>query len=438
VGVFQQPAQESDVSRNNQASFSPKMADRIETPLVVLNACHPGAWLRVGGVPLVARTLFHLNQLGMERVVLLFTTERIPEDFKAWRKNFRIEPLRVTENIPATLLTLKDPGPSLVYIDAAHLMDPRLIRALTAASQPTLAYIDPPDRQRETIRAGILRREDLQTWLKQGKGDLIRQAGSLLPEDIDPFSPEIRGPLPPYFVEVLSKEDARRATSVVIRSQQKQVMDLPAQFIDPPLENLLTRLLCNTPVTPNMVTLGGLAVAAGVAWLFLQGYFLAGAFGMLAVEILDGVDGKLARTKLHFTKLGHREGVIDYVYENGWYAALAVGLSRTGSGPLPALLAGLLILSDTADNIFYTLAGKWHGKSIDLFTPFDSAFRRIAGRRNIYGAMFIIGFFLGYPLHTFAAASLWAAVTAFVHGLRLFQFGGDVKKRTRASAEANR
>ncbi len=412
------------------------MGERIEPPLVVLNACHAGAWQKVGGVPLVARALFHLRQLGMDRVVLLLQVEGTTEDLKAWQGNLRIEPLWVTEDIPTTLLALKDSEPSLVYIDAAHLMDPRLIRALTAASEPTLAYIDSSDREREIIRAGFLRRENLQTWLRQGKGELIRQVRSLLPEDIDPYASEIRGPLRPYFIEVLSKDDARKATSVLIRSQQKQVMDLPAQFIDPTFENLLTRLLCNTPVTPNMVTFAGLAAATGVAWLFCRGSFLEGAFGMFAVEILDGVDGKLARTKLHFTKLGQHEDVIDYVYENGWYAALAVGLSRAGSGHLPALLAGLLILSDTVDNIFYALAGKWHGKSIDLFTPFDGAFRRIAGRRNIYGAMFIIGFLLGDPLHTFAAVSIWAAVTAAVHGLRLFQFGRDIKKRNRASAGA--
>ena len=128
--------------------------------------------------------------------------------------------------------------------------------------------------------------------------------------------------------------------------------------------------------------------------MFWHGYFVIGAFCTFVVEILDGVDGKLARTTLHYTKLGHYEHIIDYFYENSWYVAIAVGLSVTIPNHLPALLAGLLIISDTADNIFYALAGKWYGKSIDLFSPFDVAFRCIAGRRNIYGFMFIIGFFL--------------------------------------------
>jgi phosphatidylglycerophosphate synthase len=230
-------------------------------------------------------------------------------------------------------------------------------------------------------------------------------------------------------MEVSSQKEARKATSLLIRTQQKQVMDLPAQFIDPPFENMLTRLLCNTPVTPNMVTFAGVAVGALVAWLFWHGCFLPGAICMFIVEVLDGVDGKLARTKLHFTNLGHYEDLIDYFNETSWYVALGVGLGHTALTPSPAFLASLLICSDTSDNILYTLASKWYGRSIDLFSCFDRAFRRIAGRRNIYGAMFIVGFSLGYPLYTFAIAAVWAGVTAAIHGCRVFQFGRGAKRR---------
>jgi phosphatidylglycerophosphate synthase len=229
-------------------------------------------------------------------------------------------------------------------------------------------------------------------------------------------------------MEVNSRADGRKATWTLIRSQQKQVMDLPAQFLDPLFENWLTRLLCETPVTPNMVSLACLVAAVAVGWLFWHGYFVAGAFCTFVVEILDGVDGKLARTKLQLTRLGENEHIIDYLYENSWYVALAMGFRARVMGNLPAVLAGGLIFFDTADNLFYTLAEKWYGKSIDLFSSFDKVFRRIAGRRNIYGIMFFLGFLFGYPLHTFAAVTVWAAITASIHGLRLIQYGKSLKK----------
>jgi phosphatidylglycerophosphate synthase len=200
-------------------------------------------------------------------------------------------------------------------------------------------------------------------------------------------------------------------------------MDLPAQFIDPHFENGLTYLLCNTPITPNMVTFLGVGVGVIVAWLFWHSHFLTGALTAFLVEVLDGVDGKLARTKLHFTRLGQYEDLIDYFNETSWYVALAVGLRATGLNAWPALLTGLLISSDMADNILYTLASKWYGKTIDFFSDFDRAFRRIAGRRNIYIFMFIIGFSIGYPLQTVAIIAIWAAITATVHGFRFLQYG---------------
>jgi phosphatidylglycerophosphate synthase len=414
---------------NERTFHAQENEKRGEPPLAVLNACRLGAWEIVGGVPLVGRTLFHLNKFGIKKAVLLLKTKGILFDLKKWQGNIRIEALRVgEEDVSRRLLDICPLESRIVYINAAHLIDARLIRALTFAVEPTLSAINGPEIERPSIRLGFLGRKELDVWCKEGENALIRRVKMLLPGDIDPFSPEIRGNLLPYFVEVRSPEDARKATSILIRGQQKQIMDLPAQYIDPFFENRLTRLLCNTKVTPNMITWLGVAVAAVVAWLFWEGYFLAGAIGMFVVEILDGVDGKLARTKLEFTKLGEQEHLIDYFYENGWYAALAAGLSRFSPGPLPWALAGLLIVSDTAENILYNRASEWYGKSIDLFGPFDAVFRRIAGRRNIYGALFFLGFLAGYPLPTFAVVAIWAGLTAVVHAVRLVQYGRGVKR----------
>lgn len=396
--------------------------------LGVLNACTPGARKRVGGIPLIARTLFHLNKLGLKRVVLLWDADHPPQDLKRWQGEVQVETAQVEMGLPAALLSMVDLTEHFLYVDAGHLIDPRLLQALLSASGTTLCYIDATDREKQVIRAGLLSKEDLRLWSHQGDSFLVRRAAPLFPGDIDPFHPEIRGPLAPYCLEVRSEEDARKATDLLIRSQQKQVMDIPARFIHPPLENALTALLVETPITPNGVTIIVASLGFLISWLFWHGYFLTGAFLTVLVNILDGVDGKLARTKLQYSWLGKHEDIIDYFYENSRYIALGWGLSSLIGGNLPFLLAAGLVLADTADNVFYTLSGKWYGKNIDLFTPFDRNFRCIAGRRNIYGIMFIIGFSLGYPLQTFATAAIWALVTATIHGIRLRQHGQTRKK----------
>jgi phosphatidylglycerophosphate synthase len=407
---------------------SPGIPKGLPRSTSILNACSPGAWERVGGVSLAARTLFHLRELGVTRVILLLSSDdRLHPEIRKWQGGLELNQVRVKGDIPSTILSISGLESPFLYIDTTHLIDPRLINTFLRASETTFLFMDPEEGQRKIIRAGLMSLSDLSVWVEQGPGALMDRGQGVFPGDIDPYSPEIRGPLVPYFMEVRSREEAREATRILIRSQQKQVMDLPAQYIDPPFENALTLILCNLPITPNMVTYAGVVAAMVVAWLFWHGCFLTGALITFAVEILDGVDGKLARTTLQYSRLGRHESVIDYFCENSWYASLAVGLGGSAANLFPVLLGGLLIFSDTLDNIFYTLAEKWYGRNIDLFSPFDAAFRRVAGRRNIYGMIFIFGFLLGFPLITFAVAAGWAALTAGVHGVRFMQYERAIK-----------
>ncbi len=407
-------------------------ADGTRALIAVIDARRPQAWEKVGGIPLPARYLYHFNELGIHRTVIWTGPEQADIRLDRWRKDMELRWVRSEAALLDEVLELADDD-RLLYVDAAHLVDPRVLEALAARQRTTLVCRDRRDRSGAIVRLALLSVADLRRWLEEGSEALYRGAEILYPSQMDPFCPEIRGELEPYLIEVESPEDARRVTWELILRKQKQVMDLPAEFIDPPFENRLTFRLCDTWVSPNMVTLFGLLVALGITWLFWHGYFVAGAFGTFVVEILDGVDGKLARTRLQYTRLGQHEDVIDYLYETSWYVALGVGLSRTFGGTLPALLAALMVVSDTVDNVLYTLAGKWYGKSIDLFSPFDAAFRRIGGRRNIYGFMFMIGFSAGYPLETFALAATWAAVTATIHGIRLVQYGRGRKVPTTAA-----
>lgn len=396
-------------------------------PVGILNACNPGAWKTVGGIPLIARSLFNLDALGVKRAVLLWDAGHSPQRLEKWRGGIQMELRQVKNDLPELLVSTADLADRFIYLDVGHLIDPRLIAALLSAPPATVCFMNARDKGKSVVRAGLLSKEDLVIWSNQGIASLIRRAVPLLPGDIDLFCPEIRGEATPYFMEVDTDEDAVEATHLLIRNQQKQVMDLPSEYLHPPFENALTSLLLKTPVSPNEVTLMTAALGFLIAWLFWHGYFVPGALLTFVVDILDGVDGKLARTKLQFSRLGKHEDVIDYFYENSWYVALGVGLSALTGGCLPLVFAAVLVLADTADNVFYTLAGKWHGRSIDFFSRFDENFRRIAGRRCIYGTLFIIGFSLGYPFPTFVITTLWAVVTATIHGVRLHHYGQTVK-----------
>jgi len=403
-------------------------SDKNPCPVAIINATDSIVWQHVGGISMMARWVYHLNAIGVKKVSVLIGNEQIPETLAKWQGAIQLHFVCLEGDIPNAILTEINPAASFIYIDAAFLTDPRLIRHLAHAASLTLAFPNHTDIEKKKIRIGLMQPEDLIVWDRQGAAAVIERARILLPDDIEPFCPETRGDRTPYFKAVLTLADANKATRFLIADMQKKVMDLPSEYIDPHFENPLTRLLIDTPVTPNMVTYVCLAVAIGVAWIFWQGHFITGALLTLVVEILDGVDGKLARTRLQFSKIGAHEDIIDYFYENSWYVTLGIGLSHAVQGNWPLYVSGLLIFADTTDNIMYTLAGKWHGKSIDLFSPSDAVFRKIAGRRNIYGYMFIVGFLAGFPQHTFIAVAVWALITAVVHGVRLLQYGRGNKK----------
>ena len=56
---------------------------------------------------------------------------------------------------------------------------------------------------------------------------------------------------------------------------------------------------------------------------------------------------------------------------------------------------------------------------LDELTPFDRCFRAIAGRRNVYVMILVVGFFSGRAAQAFLCAVVWAGVTVAVHGFRM-------------------
>jgi phosphatidylglycerophosphate synthase len=135
--------------------------------------------------------------------------------------------------------------------------------------------------------------------------------------------------------------------------------------------------------------------------------------------VLDGVDGKLARLKLATSKLGELEHVGDFFYENAWYLALASHLHAATQRP-EFWYAGLLLVAlDLADSLLYLVLQRHTGKMLDELTSFDHRFRAIAGRRNVYVMIFVLGFFSGAPAPAFLFAVVWAGVTVAVHAVRV-------------------
>jgi len=390
------------------------MHNKNDQPIIaVINASTQGAWEHVGGIPLVARNLFYVAKNGIKKVIIFIAKRQKHVSLKKWALG-----AEVVYSIKDPLNKMLQTEQKVLYIDSSFLFDQRIIDKIASCKANTI-FIRDQNLQEEIILA-LFNKEGINIWKNQGIGKLLDKSNKIYLKDINPFSEEMRGEIPPYVIEVKNKKDAKKATWALIRSMQKKVMDLPAEYLDPIFEDRITFILCNTPITPNMVTFASLIIATLIAFLFYSGHFLSAALCTYIVEVLDGVDGKLARTKLEFSKFGEYECLVDYFYENLWYISIGLGLKNKFHYSPALILSAIMVLCDTLDNIIYTLSSKWFHKNFDLLSPFEKNFRKIAGRRNIYCFMFIIGFCLGYYVETFFITTIWAAITVSIHIFRLF------------------
>jgi len=121
------------------------------------------------------------------------------------------------------------------------------------------------------------------------------------------------------------RED-RRAAGAARDNRPLAALDLPALLLHPVFENPLVFWLCNTRITPNQVTLFTALLGALIATLFFHGWLRLGILLTYAVAVLDGVDGKLARTKLQTSRVGEFEHVVDFFVEHAWYLTITIFL----------------------------------------------------------------------------------------------------------------
>jgi hypothetical protein len=216
--------------------------------------------------------------------------------------------------------------------------------------------------------------------------DLKRVAVSSLPS----YWEAMHGEVPLHLYQVTDEASAEAGWKILLDHVQKRTLELPAQYFDPTFENLLIRRLAGTSVTANRVTLVTGLLGFMVAALYYAGWLRVGVLVAIFVEVLDGVDGKLARITWTTSRAGEYEHILDFLYENSWYLALGLHLRHGSPHALKAAL--LMILFDLADKVAYSLMDVRLGRSLDNASPFLARFRLIAGRRNIYSWLFLVGF----------------------------------------------
>ncbi len=266
----------------------------------------------------------------------------------------------------------------------------------------------------------------------------VRRAGvACLPVDaLDPYVRALRLRLPPVMARVPAAGSLDQLDHLLYRRSFKGVIDAVALYGYYRLVRWLTRRLSDTALPPNLFTvLSILGIWAAVP-LFAAGRFGLGALAAWVGVILDSVDGKLARLRLHFSDtMGAIEHLTAMPGLGCWY--LATGYRLTGgqlaSGqPLAWVtwaLLGFFLLDKGVTGTFAALARR----ELFDYAAVDAAFHLVAARRNVALVLLTLGAAANRVALALEAVALWTGATLVFHLARATWILGSRRTRPRQS-----
>lgn len=201
---------------------------------------------------------------------------------------------------------------------------------------------------KEKLVAGVPIGEELEGQVRSGRITLVAGGG--------------------YFVAVTDSGSRREAEALLYRSLGTEADSRVDRLINRPCSRLLTRLLVHLPVTPNQVSLVGLALGLAAAWQFWYATPRSALLGLLfylTEMVADHSDGALARLTFRESHLGRW---LDVSVDTVSNMLLVLGMAATAgavSGQ-PMVLAGALaafgiVMSALVANFFPPLPNRARG-----------------------------------------------------------------------------
>jgi phosphatidylglycerophosphate synthase len=407
-------------------------------PQLIILADAPGALGVVFGISLLERLLRVVQRLGFrEAIVLSNSAEEVSAHLAkpSWARAEVAVSFRSRDAVPVRVSDVATGVGRVLVVSAGFYYDARLLKAMAEQNATTL-LIDsapPPDsvalwkgeggdfRAAALLEADWLSRQDHSTGLMdQLSSDAAAGQIEVCDAARQPtYVTSLRKHVRPVFFPAPVTDLVALAERFPRDVAQNGVLDFPG-FCDSPIEDWIIARLCRTSITPNQITFVTMLIGLVVTALFVTGHLWWGVALAYTIEVLDGVDGKLARTKVETTAVGDWEHVVDYCIELSWWTALAFHFYAENRRPTYWLLL-LLVGSDVVDRLAKRAVKRKVGRNLDDVSNFDRFVRCIGGRRNINIWILIAALALGDAVNGFVLICWWGAATAAAHVVRAVQ-----------------
>ena len=398
----------------------------------------PDALVELFGVSLLERLLRIAQRLGFRKALIVSNT---PDAIAAhlakpsWARAEMALSFRRREADPLLINDVAPGAERILLVSAGFYYDARLLKALSEKRATTLLVDSAPpsltlplwkDNSVDVRVAALLDREWLAgrdyavSLFDQLSSDAAAGRIEVCDAAVEPtYVPSLRKDVRPVFFPAPAPELVSLAEKFPRDVAQNGVLDFPG-FLDSPIEDWIVKKICRTSIRPNQVTFLTMLVGLTVTGLFATGHLWWGVALAYMIEVLDGVDGKLARTKVETTAAGEWEHEVDYAIELSWWTALAFHFYTAGLGSAFWLLA-LYVGSDLLDRLAKRAAKLKVRRNLDDVSNFDRFVRCIGARRNINIWILIAALVLGDAEHGFILFCWWMAASAVAHIVRAIQ-----------------
>lgn len=412
-------------------------------PALVITADLPGALTNIFGISLLERLLRTAERCGFRQAVILSDTDEV-KDYLAipsWARSQLA--LTFHDKSPGNVRVKDIPEVvgNVLLLSAEFYYDPRLLMALAEQRETALLTDSSPPFDvarlwRESAKTGERAALLQSRWLAQQdpetaifdrlsfdleNGTISQCDAAALPT----YMAELRKHVRPVFFPAPSQDLMPIAEASIRDTAQNGTLDFPG-LMDSPIEDWIVAHLCRTNVTPNQVTLATVVIGVAVTILFATGHLWWGVLFAYTIEVLDGVDGKLARTKVETTEAGEWEHALDFFVQTSWWIALAFHFHQTGLRSAWGL-AALLIGSDLLGGSARKSVWKRTGRTLDDSSDFDRFVRCIGGRRNINIWILAGALLLGDGANGFVLMCYWVALSTAVQVVRALQIASSRK-----------
>ena len=404
----------------------------------IILADSPGALAELCGISLLERLLRQLQRLGLTKAIVLSAT---PDVLAQHLANPSPHRAKVAVNIrsrasgPVTVKQIEEAWPNdaedVILIPGESVFDPRLLQLLDDQNSTAALVDSAPPRNLQALvasapttsrgrlcRAALLSKD----WASTQDAPLdealrrdieARRIDALDVASQSTYSDALRRDLRACWFPAPARDQSKEAERLLLDAAQKGTQDFPA-LVHAPIENFLVSRLCKTAITPNQLTVFSNIVAWGATFLFATGHLALAATLALAVGILDGLDGKLARLKIETSRMGKFEHWFDALFEISWWIALAYYFQSSGRLHAAFGYLALLLCAEAAAGLAKWSVIRCCGRLIDELSDFDRVVRLFGGRRNVYIWLFALGVLFGIPAQAFKLMAWWGVVTAAV------------------------